>query len=128
LGEDSPGNASARYNIFYDESVMPESQSLLAKGSKRGDYFLTERLNINNVEERKFIRNLFELIRQRSFDFDSIIQQNDLRAIDDEQLLPDMQKLESNRLQAKTPVSSYLWMAFLIVLAVERILSAIRKQ
>lgn len=108
----------------------PFAKYLVENGSSVNDYVLTKRLNVENVIDGNFTKDLLSLL-----DLDKNLKDQlelfDQRAISLVELKPNLidNKLESSFSRAElVDLSSWLWLALFVLLGVERVLAKLRKQ
>ncbi len=106
----------------------PLANSLIESGKDENKFYITERLNSENIVEMHLAEQLIGMLSFYT-DVEKEAEKYDIRAIDLsilESSLDDNLKLDV--VQQSKDIAHYFWMIFLILLVAERVLSKYRKQ
>lgn len=117
---------SASYRLKYKPDSL--ASSLIFPGTSTNEYWLTSRLNEENIIEGQLVTQLFEMIRITVIDEAELLAKYDQRLVSDTQLEPRQASVGAFKDVIKTSLVAYLWGLLLLMLVVERALSLLRKQ
>jgi len=104
-----------------------EFAPLIAESVRQNHYYLTDRLNIENITDRDLIAHLIEIISP-NLEAKAELEKVDARSVGLDQLNPTTAQKEIETKKALMDGSNYLWTLLLVILGVERTLSFVRKQ
>ncbi|MEL7002063.1 MAG: BatA domain-containing protein [Bacteroidota bacterium] len=104
-----------------------EFQPLISQSEKPNRYYLTDRLNIENITSRNLVNNLLDVLNPYE-ENRAQLNKIDKRTINTKELAPRLVEGNSAVEQALVDGSNYFWMIFMVLLGTERILSLLRKQ
>ena len=92
-----------------------------------GNFFLTRRLNVENMLEGKFTKQLLEVL-----DLGAQVYLNDLRTMPLREIQPTLKEVDGNQKAVQqaelSKVSSRLWLVLVLTIVIERVLAKFRKQ
>ncbi|SFC15625.1 N-terminal double-transmembrane domain-containing protein [Zunongwangia mangrovi] len=103
------------------------AENLIEKTAKAGVFQLTDTLHRKNILEAHLAEDLLKLIELHP-KIESKIAETDTRNIDKSILAPVFRKGSKNSYLAQFDWTPWLWLAFLVVFIIERILSKLREQ
>lgn len=109
--------------IFEEDGLVKD---LIAEGNSEGEYFLSARLNSENILEENLPERLLMLLSLNK-KLEEKVPQYDRRVMDLQEFQP-ISTAGITRTSATTDISTYLWIMLLILLLAERGFSYYRKQ
>jgi hypothetical protein len=104
------------------------SGSLIEKGQKKNEYYLTGFLNSENITEENLPEQLLQILGINR-DLEAQITEYDRRVMPLEEILPQTGSMGGNvEIHNVRDISEYFWILLVIILIAERGISAYRKQ
>lgn len=116
----------SKHQLIYRADSLAEQ--LVMKGDSASVFWLTQRLNEENVMDQNLVLQLFEIIRPTVIGTEKLLSTYDVRMASDQQLQPNYASAGGFEDVMKTSITTYLWLFFLILFATERTISMLRKQ
>ena len=116
---------SGTKSLIFKPNIYAEN--LIEKTTKFGVFQLTDTLRRKNILEAHLAEDLLQLIDLHP-KIESKIAETDTRNIDKSILAPVFKKGSKSSYLAKFDWTHWLWLAFLVVFIIERILSKLREQ